>query len=442
VIAPSSNLGLARFGVFMRIAVTFFLLGLAVAEPARALTYVPMTDADLLANAEGVFVGQVTAIASAPVAISATPNETRYAIAIERVLVGPALSPIETLVLPGSAPGADYGLFVPGVPLLEPGQRVLVFYHRGQDGLLAPAQLVLGLFFRARLGNEAVYVRALAHSHALGKSGTDATDWLRRVEAFERWIEARAAGLAIEGEYTLRMPARYALGGPKFTLTRSPQGYPLRWFAFDTGNTLTWRAHVSGLAGTPTVDEFALLQQALAAWTGDAGSRINLAYGGTTPSDTGVNGLDGVNAVLWDDPLAQINGTQGYICGQGGVVGVGGALFSNSTTRFGSQHYHSIIEGWVVIETNAGCYFEDLAGANGATALVHELGHALGLGHACGDALSPPCGSDPALANASMRTPLLNDARGAVLGVDDRAAIAQVYPLVLPEIPLFADGFE
>ena len=67
---------------------------------------------------------------------------------------------------------------------------------------------------------------------------------------------------------------------------------------------------------------------------------------------------------------------------------------------------------------------------------AHELGHALGLGHSCGDADSPPCASNPVFNDALMRAFVHGDNRGAALNSDDRAGILFLYGDGL----IFADG--
>jgi hypothetical protein len=58
--------------------------------------------------------------------------------------------------------------------------------------------------------------------------------------------------------------------------------------------------------------------------------------------------------------------------------------------------------------------------------MAHEVGHVLGLAHACGDLESPPCSG--AVAAALMGAFAHGDGRGARLAADDRAAIRFLYP--------------
>ena len=94
-----------------------------------------------------------------------------------------------------------------------------------------------------------------------------------------------------------------------------------------------------------------------------------------------------------------------------------------------------VVEGDVVTQNNAGCFFAGHGGKDGEETFGHELGHGLGIGHSCGDANSPPC-TDPVLSAALMRAFVHGDGRGAQLGADDRAAALFLYGFI------FADGFE
>jgi hypothetical protein len=80
----------------------------------------------------------------------------------------------------------------------------------------------------------------------------------------------------------------------------------------------------------------------------------------------------------------------------------------------------------VVLQDGAACYLSSNGGEEGAEVLAHELGHVLGLGHACGESGMPSC-TEPRYGNSLMRPVLHASGRGPELGDDDAMALLALY---------------
>jgi len=304
------------------------------------------------------------------------------------------------------------------VPEVQAGQRVLVFFDQQDSSLVVPAQLSLGLFFESRgADGQMAYARKLEGGHALNKEQAESRSRGRHAAKFERWIRRTAAGAASTADYFTAEPAKYTL---------SPSGFadklPTRWFQFDTNQSISLRAVAGGMSGA-TFDEFAAVSSALSAWTNDPGSRILLTYGGTVASDSGNDGTDGTNAVVWDDPGNDISGS--YNCASGGVLAIGGSFASSSTGVHGGQTYHRNVEAFVITQDNASCIYNGHGGADAREVLAHEIGHTIGFGHSCE---SGSCVNGSVADAALMRSYVHRDGRGALLGIDDQAGAAMLYP--------------
>jgi hypothetical protein len=393
------------------------LAALALASSgASAMTYVMPEDSALLAQADGVLVGTVTgeATAGAPRGLP----QVRHRVVVDRVIAGRLARAEVALELPGTAPGSGVRAFIPGIPSLKAGDRVLVFFDQRGNGTVAPAELSLGLFFEATdAAGQKSYVRQLEGGHALNKAQAEQGSRKRDGAKFERWIRRAAAGV--------RGTADYFVTESKYTLAPSgfPDALPTRWFEFDANQSISVRAVSNGMAGA-TFDEFAAVTAALAAWNNDAGSRILLNYGGTVASDPGNNSTNQINAVIWDDPGADISGS--YNCNGGGVLAIGGSFASSNTGVVGGQTFHRNVESFVITQDGAACIYNGHGGLDGAEILGHEIGHTLGFGHSCE---SGNCGAAGSVADAAlMRSFVHRDGRGAVLGIDDMAVAALVYP--------------
>lgn len=114
---------------------SFFLLlsGLLhlAAPAARALSVIPPTFAELVAESESIVRGEVTALRSAyDDASPGRPIRTYVTFKVVRTLKGPApTGDTVTLIFLGGTVGTD-SLSVPGMPTFSPGDREIVFVAR------------------------------------------------------------------------------------------------------------------------------------------------------------------------------------------------------------------------------------------------------------------------------------------------------------------------
>jgi hypothetical protein len=394
-----------------------------------AYSYRMMSDEDLFDGADGV----ITARIERSLRAADGDVETRYELRVLATLAGPALASRQILVLPGTFDAPRLNLVLDGVPRLASGGEILLFYTRRDDGVLQATQLSLGLFGRERLGAASYYVRPLEAARELGKRSE-----LRRFHAprepaaFERWLADRGRGQWRTPDY-LRPGTDADASRAKFSFSSfnlNPAG-PARWFQFDSDQVLSWTAGAGGQTGTAS-DEFASVQQALAAWAGDPTSRISLAYGGTAANPATCNnppqgGGSFSGHVCWNDPTNRIAGS--FNCNGGGTLAIGGSFASSPGQMFGGQNWYRRSDAFVIIQDGAGCFMDGHGGADGAELLTHEIGHSLAFGHSCGDSSTPACNTSTTLNSATMRAWAHGDGRGAVLGDDDRAAAAVAYPM-------------
>jgi len=405
------------------------LFALLLASPlhVRAFSYVMPSDEALLQQSEGALLAEVEA--RLPAADGA--RETLYRLRVLEPLLGRAPKSSVLMVLPGSFDAPNINLPLAGIPRIEPGSRLLLFYSHRADGALQPQQASLGVFGQVVADDGAAYyVRYLEGSTEYGKrSATRRYHAPRDAAGFTEWLRGRARGEARPARYLRPQIELAALAKYTFDVFNFPQPGPGRWFQFDLGQSLPWSERPGGQAGAS--GSTAALQQALSAWTSDPGSRIQLSYSGTQGSSpvcsSGSNPGCFTGHVLWNDPDGQIGGS--FSCSEGGVLGLGGSLAFSNGQSFNGQTWYPRGGARITIQDGAGCFMNGSGGADGAELLTHEVGHTLAFGHSCGDSGSPSCSPGTVLDEATMRAFAHGDGRGAVLGVDDRAGAAVAYPM-------------
>jgi hypothetical protein len=282
-------------------------------------------------------------------------------------------------------------------------------------------------------------VRDLAEARQVRvlRPGAEADDRepVRDLDRFVEWIAARARGMAAP-EYRMAVPAGDGLQAapqPSANLADPVTGKTPRWFAFDGGGNVTFFADSTGQNGV-SGGGFAEFQVGLQAWNAEPQTPIDYRYGGKTTDRSGLASYDTLNTIVFGDPNDEL---PPFGCTSGGILAYGGPWYDrDESATFSGKSYHVTLNADIVVNAGIACFFNDSPSAVKAAEELfgHELGHTLGLAHACGDQPSdefpnpvdPDC-TDPLHADALMRAFVHNDARGAALRTDDLAGIRGLY---------------
>jgi hypothetical protein len=381
-----------------------------LASPAAATTIQMIEDSALTDQARAIVHARVVDVE--PSTLGDRPA-TDYIIEVERVLKGDV--PGSTLVVrvPGGIRPDGVGLKIWGAPRMTVGESALLFLAPEDDGTFRILHLMLGAFRRLTAQGRGLAVRDLSEVQEIRPDGAGpARDEVRDFGRFADWISDRAAGLVRERDYLVRGGAQVRSAVEAFTLMKGDDGIPIRWFDFDTGQSIAWRVHSGGQPGLGPDGSVAAFNVALQAWNNDGGSNVRYTYAGTTTAGAGFGDPDNVNTILFEDPGdASSNGS--FDCGSGGVIAVGGPWFYDSTRAYQGRSFHPAAEADIVTNDGTSCFFANNPRA-AEEVFAHELGHTLGLGHS-------------STRDALMYAMAHDDNRGARLQSDDLAAIAELY---------------
>jgi hypothetical protein len=386
-------------------------------QPANATTYQMMSDSALADQAPAVVEARIASVSSAP--ISGQPA-TDYLVEVNHVLKGDILGSTILVRVPGGLDPQGLGLKIWGAPQFGEGETALLFLHPAQDGTYRILHLMLGAFHERTVDGRTVALRDLSEAHEIGAKSTagEGMDAVRDFSRFSDWISDRATGVPNAGDYVVGTAKAQLSSLPeKFVLFNAEDGNPIRWFRFDSGQSVQWKVNTAGQPGLGLDATIAAFRVALNTWTADPGTNINYLYSGTTQAAAGLTRSDGINTILFDDPFRNdpdqaVEGT--FDCSSGGVIAMGGPFYYYPETKaFKGKRYHEAAEADIVTNDGTECLFANNPSA-AEEVFTHELGHTLGLDHS----------KDK---NAVMYAFVHNDGRGAHLEADDRAAIAQIY---------------
>jgi hypothetical protein len=415
-----------------RRALLALLLPLLATAPLAASSYVLVTDEALADRAP--FAAVVRVLAADPTAGGEGLYTTDYRIEVEEALKGRLAGELRLRVPGGDGPGGFGGfggmaLRVHGAPRLRPGGRALLFLEPAADGSYRLVHFSLGAFHEVAAGERRLALRDLSGATevrvtegGVEKVSPASREAVRDFDAFARWVAARAAGdKSSAGRASYRVE-----DGEKFTLFEDPDDrINLRWFDFDTGGHVDWRALAAGQQGV-SGGGYSEFQAGLAAWNAESQTPVDYRYAGTTHATLGIVSDDGINSIVFDDPREVI---PDFECGSGGFLAIGGPFYEIATRVWQGRPFHRIAEADIVVNDGLACFFAASATPSKAAQelFAHELGHTLGLGHACGDGAAPPCSASATLDGALMRSYVHDDGRGAQLNADDRDGLRTLY---------------
>ncbi len=399
---------------------SLFVAALALAAPLGATSYVMMSDAAL--HSQAAVIAQVEVLTVSPAPILGTPS-TDSIVLVERLLKGEVSGTTIVVRVPGGSRPDGMVLQVFGAPEFGEGDRAIVFLNPRADGTYGVLHMMLGSFLEREVLGSRMALRNLEGTLELGRA-EDATErGVRDFDRFADWLADRSRGIVRARDYLVGDDST-ASHAAQATLIRGPKNKPIRFFEFDDGGKVVWR-QARGLAGARRP-----FRAALKAWTQDPDTIVDLKFGGRTPSKTGFGTTDGVNALIFEDPNFEIEGS--FSCFFGGVIAVGGPWFNGRfpaikkiPAKIGKGKANVAVEADIITNDGTKCLFKGDRKAK-EQVFGHELGHTLGIGHICGDDGSGDCDT-PAKRNALMRATFHRDGRGADLTDLDRAFLDKLY---------------
>jgi hypothetical protein len=415
-------------------ALLLMVLASLGAVPARATSYVMVSDEALVDASPLAVVGRIVSVDKAAVQHGGAAVATEYRVAVEEQLKGQAPAKTLSVRVPGGLAANGLGLKIYGAPTFRKGERALLFLQPDRQGGYRLVHFLLGAFHEVPAGARSLAVRNLkeASEMRVTASGLEEVrpagrDTLRDFAAFTQWVKERAHGVAHTAYRVEDRDGSLRQVTGKYTLFEDPgDGKNLRWFDFDNGGNVPWKALATGQTGL-SGGGYAEFQAALQAWNNEPQTPVDYRYTGTTASTNGLDTYDELNTIVFNDPSDIL---PDFSCASGGVLALGGPWYQSATTNFQGKAYHSIPNADIVINNGIGCFFSSSPNAVKAAQELfgHELGHTLGLGHSCGDSSGPDPGcSNATFSDALMRAYVHDDSRGARLNSDDQAGIRSLY---------------
>lgn len=363
---------------------------LAVTGRTFATTFIVPDDAELVQKSDAIVTGVITS--SRAVEVEDGYVETIYRLAIDGVLKGP-FQPHTVIEInsPGGVTDKRYTI-VESSAHFAVGDQVLLFLipHRGG---WTTTDMTLGKFrFAITSGGFNVAVRDAEDIVGWDRDGKVHREKIRLEDEFVHFIRETVAGRTASRKYEAQAgdvlatppaaqpkphlrPVTELSPAPATTYSVSffncaLDRFPARWEDADMLVGVPFFKNSAQNASGLGDGGVSIIQNALAAWTNDCGSAINIVYGGTSANLK--NGADNVNVIVFNDPGNHIGGSWN---GSGVIA----TCFSNG----GNSHPFDGGD-WVSISDSDVVFQNGYSGTEVSIeeAMTHEIGHGIGFRHA------------------------------------------------------------
>ncbi len=420
-----------------RVGLLLIIVAAAAAGTVQALTYVHVSDAGLTAQAE--VIARVEVVESR-VITSGKRISTEYTMLVHDLVKGLVDGAYLTVRVPGGySEELGVELRYSGAPRFDTQSRALLFLKSDSDGSFHVLHFVMGAFRETTSASSPVFVRGLPEPV---ETTAPSVHVGRDAGRFLDWIRSTVAGEEREADYFVAL-AEESISHTAAPFTVREPVYIL-WDEFHNNERVTWSRHKSGQAGVPGKGkkELGKVFKVLNKTPNSADTRaglVNLKLKGKFPTSKVPDRatkcvLD--NVFIFND---EIGIRDDFVCtgtGQiGGVIATGGSCrFTTPTSQWKGQNVFGAVSGFVNFNANTACFFRgdfpfnrDTPRNKFSEVAIHEVLHALGLRHACGDDNSPKCSKSDVLDDATMRASVHADGRGAQLREDDLSGFWQLY---------------